>query len=648
MLRFTLNNTVIENPIGWDEIALNINRDLETNFIYCAYEGELTFTGESYSILYDIYKTDTFCSTVPLLIEYKCQDGQYSKLTLCNILISDCEFNIFRCEVKAKVVDDTWGSRINNNKSIKVNLGVTKTKNFFDLLPPVLEDIYVFDNAGTYLPNPRKGFRVYEAFRSLIGFMTDNNVVFVSDYFYNGAGQYYFLFTGASIRRTAPFYTEISFDSLYKELNKKIRLGMAFYEIAGVSYVRIENADYFYDTNVSKQFNNVKDIKLSFDLTRLYSSISIGSTNVLQFDQCDNGNNDCAFGQIPFYTWDNEEVPVLGKQCNIDKKLDLLSTELVIDSNVIQNLIDYSSNVNQWDKSLIIIDCYNDSGTIKAVKTDFLGVNLYWFNDAFTNKQVLLNWFNGIGNIYSSYLQGYLQSFVYAANQEGYVQGYIPDTSHPVYLVQGGALLNAPVQAPLPLSDDYNLWKDLYFNQPNEINYYDVPFTANYYVELEIWWNASLNPLPLVATPVVEGCRADNNGQIIDVFFGTSMTDLSSYALLTATVFCNQGDMIAFLFGAFNSGVIDPDFYYMQISEIRVKIYSTINNYIPPEPTENFLSRKVKYDKYVTYQDLVDLKTNPLMQINVNQDQSNTFNGWINEAKIPVKTLKGEFMLTNK
>ncbi|NBW14380.1 MAG: hypothetical protein EBR82_40920 [Caulobacteraceae bacterium] len=106
--------------------------------------------------------------------------------------------------------------------------------------------------------------------------------------------------------------------------------------------------------------------------------------------------------------------------------------------------------------------------------------------------------------------------------------------------------------------------------------------------------------------------------------------------------------MIAFLFGAFNSGVIDPDFYYMQISEIRVKIYSTINNYIPPEPTENFLSRKVKYDKYVTYQDLVDLKTNPLMQINVNQDQSNTFNGWINEAKIPVKTLKGEFMLTNK
>jgi hypothetical protein len=36
------------------------------------------------------------------------------------------------------------------------------------------------------------------------------------------------------------------------------------------------------------------------------------------------------------------------------------------------------------------------------------------------------------------------------------------------------------------------------------------------------------------------------------------------------------------------------------------------------------------------------------MQINVNQDQSNTFNGWINEAKIPIKTLKGEFMLTNK
>lgn len=646
MLRFTLNNTIIENPQGWDTISLKINRDLESNFIYCAYEGDLIFTGESYQILYDIYKTDTFCSVVPLLIEYKCQDGYFKKLTLCNILISDCEFNIFRCEVKAKVVDDTWGTRINNNKSIKVNLGVTKTKNFFDLLPPVLQDVYVFNSTGAYLPTPRKGFRVYEAFRALIDFMTDNNVVFQSDYFYNGAGQYIFLFTGAAIRNTAPIFTEISFDSLYKELNKKLRLGMAFYEINGVNYVRIENADYFYDANISKHFDNVKDIKISFDLTRLYSSIGIGSTNLLQFDQCDNGNNNCTFGQIPFYTWDNEEVPVLGKQCNIDKKLDLLSTDIVIDSNVIQNLIYYSSNVNQWDNTYILMDCYNDAGTIKAVQTDFLGVNLYWFNDAFTNKQVLINWFSGIGNIYSSYLQGYLRSFVYAANQEGYTQGYLEDLGHPLYL-QNGTLLNIPVQSPLPLSDDYDLWKAIWSNHPDRINYYDVPFTANYYVELELWWNEAANPPPNYGTPVVEGWRANHLGGIIGNFFGIVL-DSANYALATATVYCNQGDKIAFMFGDFNAGTSSEQSYYMLFTEIRVKIYSTIDNNIPPEPTENFLSRKVKYEKYISYQDLVDLKNNPLMKLNVNQDQSNTFDGWINEATIDVKTLKGEFMLTNK
>lgn len=646
MLRFILNGNEIENPIGWDDISLSIKRDLDLNFVFCAYEGELTFFGQAFNDLYNIYKTDSFCQIVPLIIEYKCENGNYDQLAVCNIIISDCEFNIFRCECKAKIVDNTWGTRINNNKNMPYSFGYKKTKNGFNLVPPAQEFVNFFTTAGAYTYIDRIGFSAFNCFQSILGFITDNNVTFVSDYFSTGAGRYIYLFTGSAIKGSNSIFCEISFNTLYLELHKKLRLGMMFYIENGTNYVRIENADYFYEAGISKQFDNVKDILISFDLDRLYSTIVVGSTNLLQLDQCDNGNADCTFGQIPFYTWDREEVAILDKECNIDKKLDLLtSNDIVIDSNVIENILLYNANVKQWDDTIFFVSCELSGGVIRAIRTDFLGIGSYWYNDIFTNKSVLYNWFSGIGNIYSTYLQNYLKSYVKAAFLEEETIPYQQTPNSTTY-IDTFSLIHFPVDEPLPFSDDFNLWRALFPSTPTRLNFYAVPFTANYFVECNLFWDSAANPFPPDATPQAMLIRVNGGGTPFITYIDTISLDSADAGTLTDTFFCQQGDLIMVMINA--PGPAIPDIFNMQFDEGTIEIYATIDNTIPPQPTEEFLGRKVSFEKFVSYEDLKDLKNNPIMKLNVNQDQSNTFNAWISNMNVNVKTLQGKFSLTNK
>ena len=54
MVKFYLDGTLYENPIGWDEISTKIVRNLDINALLVYQDLSLEFTGDAYAYLYKI------------------------------------------------------------------------------------------------------------------------------------------------------------------------------------------------------------------------------------------------------------------------------------------------------------------------------------------------------------------------------------------------------------------------------------------------------------------------------------------------------------------------------------------------------------------------------------------------------------------
>lgn len=659
MFKFELNGQFIPDPIGWKDISLNVSRDMELNFLYCAYEGELTFVNEGYDILYSIYQSQGFNNLIPLIVYENCQNDEFEPLAYCNIIISDCTFNIWQKTCKAKIIDDNWGSRINNNKAIKYNFGITKTKNGLDMINPPQVKIQMFNpNNGTYSFADRVGFSAYEGFKAIINYISDNQVEFVSDYFSTGDGQYIYLMTGNTIQGFQNILPNISLNNLYQELHKKLYLGMTFYRNNGVNYVRVEQASYFYGQSPVLNFLSVPNIEISFDVDRLYSSVIIGSSNVLQQDQCDNGTTDCIFGQIPFYTWDREEIPLLDKECNIDKRLDLLTiSDFVIDSNVIEDILLYNANIKQWEYKCFFVSCFESFGQIKAISTDFFGIGKYWYNDAFTNKNVLYNWFNGIGSAYSSYLFQYLKSNVYANKDTPQFLSIDYWSSGQQY--NDPSYVSYPIDNISPFNDDFGLWYEGVNLIPSCA--YHVPFTAIYHVEYDLTWitetfeeNAVTYfwpPLrymgwtlmrfqfsPFVPN-IINDIAVDPGGTPPPTTSGSN----------SATFFAQQGDIIAVILKSDTTYEYPDDKQASKVLSGTIRIYCTIENNVPPQPDNNFLGRKLVFEKIISRDEMKQIKNNPAMEIGLGYNGLNAkFTAWIKSVIVNANTGKTKFELINK
>lgn len=415
VFRFYLDNGLIEEPKGWDQMKYAVTRDLDNNFIYSRIVGELVFSGAAYSYLNGIRVNNSFCYSSELLIQIKCAPtDEFVNYFQTKIYISKCEFNTFRCEVSAPISDDGWATQIQKNKKIEAYVNTNKTKNLFDITPIDKYNCIVFSPyTGINYPLLVWGFfRAYDVLKNYVAFMSDNIITFSSTFFDSGDGAGLYFTTGQNLRTftldsNTIFPGKTSFEKLYQFLMGKYNIGMGLKNINGQIILEIEESSYFYNNNSNFTLEYIRDEIRFFKEERLFSSVTLGNQIFLEQAQCDNGNGICTFPQFDLKMFAQENFGILG-DCNVDRKLEIQAiNQITCDANVIEDCVRFQNTSH--DQTIIAIECEVVGALqLAALKTNFGSPITYVYNYNLRNEACAARWLdNGICGSLSSYYLNY-------------------------------------------------------------------------------------------------------------------------------------------------------------------------------------------------------------------------------------------------
>ena len=391
MFRFYFDGNEVQDPINWDDFEENIVRDETIKGLLPRYDVKLNFNGGGYDYLYSLKKSNGFCNLVSLRVDFKCGDN-YETILNGYIPISDCKFNRNKCIAECQIIDDNYGARIYNNKSIKTDLIAGKSKNAVDITPATQYNVTLFiPSTGVDIATPRTGIFVYDAFRYLVDFMTDGLVGFESDYLDKTLNtsitnaKNMMLFLGEELRIPSQDKSAtISFKDLFAEVDKRYPIGFTIIKGSdGRPTIKIEDADYFYNSGNSITISDITDLDESFDNEQLYSNVLFGGTTA------DYNAAIHSFGQVKFLGFKEEEYFLTG-ECNIDKALDLQTT-FITDSNIIEELIYTNTSNTDYDEDTFIIEIRTPltSTVLPVFAINFITNSLpLFYNPNLTNNKI--------------------------------------------------------------------------------------------------------------------------------------------------------------------------------------------------------------------------------------------------------------------
>jgi hypothetical protein len=406
MVSVYFDGNLVSNPVEWEELSVSITFDHTNQVTLIEYGTELTFFESAFEYLYS--RRNDSCQMIPVIVTKLCGTGS-DDIINGNIVITDCVFDELECSVSVIIQDDGYSSRIDNNKSTSVSMSATESKNGVVITPASERLVTMFTPSTGGYDGIVRGYTVFEIFRVIVAWMTDDTVDFASDYFQNGDGANDWMCSGVDLRNHSPANeirrinpVSVSFEDLYLLHRKVGNLALGFQRVNGKPILRIEPLSYFRENTVILNLANVNKTQLSYVKEILYSRIRVGS-DIRRPNQCDSGNTTCsAANNISYYGFDNEEYAITG-ECSEDITLDLsIEGGFVIDTNTIEDVIIYDND--SYDKQSFLINIFeNNPSAWRAVSTDLFGNGVYWYNEKFTNKNILLR--------YVDYLSGGLTFF---------------------------------------------------------------------------------------------------------------------------------------------------------------------------------------------------------------------------------------------
>lgn len=412
-IRFLIDGGDYGQPINANDFGFTIAEESAINARIVSFNNDLIFIGGAFEYIYNNLIDTGGCSLIKVDVQYLCA-GIWKRLTNGYIVVSECVFDLDRCSVTTKLYDDSFSTKINNNKSIPFFSDSNITKNLQPITPPEVHYVNLFNPANNeYQTSSNTGFiTIYDAFKHLVGCMSDNLVDFESDYFRNqideyGYGTTLMVSNGQAIRSDSAIHTNLVFEKLYNALNKRLRLGMVIQRQSnGKPLLRIEEYAYFQQLDPSVNLYNQPEIKFNYDSTQLYASVDFGSDPFLNDFECGDDTQRCSFPQTTFRGFRDETFGVLG-ECNTTNKLDLSSSDIIFDTNIIENI--YRFDAEDYDTDVILVDSnwFGFANPIFANQGDPLGVGGHVYNADYINEQVAENWLGGYPNSLYQYLQGF-------------------------------------------------------------------------------------------------------------------------------------------------------------------------------------------------------------------------------------------------
>ena len=183
MIQFLLDDVQYDAPKGWEEIETTIKRDFQYNSVLANQDTDIEFSGEAYNYLYTKLTTEGYCSVIKFEVRYSSDDLTFRTLLRGNLFLSDIQFNERTCIANCKIEDNSFYAMINNNKQLATTLDAGLSKNGVAITIPTIYQVDFLDILTLSVArNNVQCYRVYDAFRYLIDFMSDGRLQFASDY----------------------------------------------------------------------------------------------------------------------------------------------------------------------------------------------------------------------------------------------------------------------------------------------------------------------------------------------------------------------------------------------------------------------------------------------------------------------------------
>ena len=416
MFKFTINNTEVTQGIAnWQDLKISIKRDVSNRIVRVEMPQEMTFTGEAYEIINNVYNTDGYFGIIPIEISKEISTNSDSYKNFFNglIFINECEFNDEMNEVIVPIRDNSFVSRINNNSNIEVWTASDSTKNGETLTPPNTKTISFYNqttgivNGGFANAGDRTGYDWFDLAKNLIMSITDLGITDVTSTWYSGLPDNEKLFVVIGNELKNPTHLAYDFFIKYNTFVTEVLKAFNLYIAINGTTVIIEQESYFFNTESIFEYEKVSKVTRSFLQNSFYSDIIIGSTNALVAG---------TFPDSTALTFKVEKYYLSGKS-NINNTLDLQFSEFQISANQIENIL-LTGNDSDDDKIFLV---QYELSTLDSVKNSLSPINGYFYNVILTNIEIISRY--NFSNNLNNKLFEFVDKFTATASQAYYFNG---------------------------------------------------------------------------------------------------------------------------------------------------------------------------------------------------------------------------------
>jgi len=381
--------------------SVKLERDKEIQGLIKTFALSVEWFGSAYNALYTAFQTNSIYDSISVIVE-RLYDGSYEKVFEGIIYVNDIEFDLSRKTATTDIQDSSFYGKINNNKRIKTLINTTKTKNIDSMGGATVSQIDFFTpSTGALDYLNRDSIMVYDAFESIIEFMSDGSLTFDSSFFdAGGDGANLIIATGASIRADTGLIPTISFYDLFTEMSKIYNLSFTINSPFVKPSMQIEPTEDLFSLQTSLTLSDVNGLKMSFDKDLFYGILEVGSSKTQDDDA-----GAFSYPDGAFYGHKDEEYHLLG-QSNIDVTLDLVN-DWIIDANVIEDVL--VNGVDTYDDNVFIVE----TDGVQAIEYDIFNVGgtPKYYNVGLNNQSKTERWLKGVPNSIAAFLSSGDQTF---------------------------------------------------------------------------------------------------------------------------------------------------------------------------------------------------------------------------------------------
>lgn len=378
--------------VGLDELSERLYWGVEQRAFMVEMTGNVTFIGGAFNTIRASYLA-SYANLINATITRP--NGELIQVI---IFPTDIKFNLSKRSATCQLVFDPIIQKIDNNRQIEVTLNpdVVTSKNGVDISArAVTQNISMTSplSIDPTSPTPRLGWRIWDAFNYIIGFITDDEVRFVSDYFSTSNPQmgYTVLVTGHEmLYADSPptdqprIFPTISFGDFFDDMVSLCNLGMAIEYQDGIPYLRIEPMGYWNSSGLIHSIPNCKEVTSELDRSMFYASIrmgSIGATTDYYY-----------LRRVSFYAHFEDQFYFTGRT-NVNNELNLMTKTIVFDTNAVCSslpLLNGGANNADYKEDVLLVQC--DSTNSATITPEPFSATDYYYNDIFRNVNTAQRW----------------------------------------------------------------------------------------------------------------------------------------------------------------------------------------------------------------------------------------------------------------